>query len=235
VSTGSRGRGMSETLAQTEGYSPPPKPATSYTANYCEENIYKLIEDLHNAGIRETWDIWAMFISNTNKSVMLWNQQLRSTDGMPVCWDYHVVALVSRKNPNRFSDAWIYDLDSTLPAPLRLLGKLDFDLWYNNERSNGCQTTPSKRSTLFFLQVHMHQRVSKGDIPSFSRIADRDWSEFEQLISDRALRDIFGRVRFGSLTYGEYSTLCTYSIYQTYRSAIKDNRVDGHCGIVSEK
>jgi hypothetical protein len=104
-----------------EENSPPPRPPTPYTADFCEENVYKLIEHLHNADTNERWEIYAMFISNANKSVLLWQQRLSSKKDRPVLWDYHVVAIIrSRVQP---LDSWIYDLDSTLPVPVPLVGK----------------------------------------------------------------------------------------------------------------
>jgi len=94
---------------------PPLKPSTPYTSNYCEENVYKLIEHLHHADTEGKWDISAIFISNISRSVLLWEQKKRSTEGMPVCWDYHVIALV--RSRSRLTDAWIYDLDTLLPLP----------------------------------------------------------------------------------------------------------------------
>lgn len=106
--------------------SPPPKPETPYTANFCEENIYKLIEHFQYSGTSQLWDIHAVFISNLTSSVFIWQQRIASERHLPVCWDYHVVAFLKSKSCS--SEAWIYDFDSLLPIPAPLNGMRFFRL-----------------------------------------------------------------------------------------------------------
>ncbi|KZT60482.1 hypothetical protein CALCODRAFT_465647 [Calocera cornea HHB12733] len=105
---------------------PPVFPAELiYTPNYCEENVYYLTHvfnshpEVHNA-----WDIYAIFISNDNRCVALWQQKSAqpSEDGL-VLWDYHcILALVPRAHPSAVAggphEAWIYDGNSLLGVPV---------------------------------------------------------------------------------------------------------------------
>ncbi|KAF7968559.1 hypothetical protein HWV62_30093 [Athelia sp. TMB] len=78
------------------------------------------------AAIERVFDIFAVFISNTSKTVALWNQRLAASPGDVVVWDYHVVLLLRIKakhldaynQPLRGqSAAWIYDFDSVVDSP----------------------------------------------------------------------------------------------------------------------
>ncbi len=50
---------------------PPPLPPDSiYTSCYCEENVYLLCRTfLETPSVVELWEIFAVFISNANKTV----------------------------------------------------------------------------------------------------------------------------------------------------------------------
>nr|XP_023683285.1 protein N-terminal glutamine amidohydrolase isoform X2 [Paramormyrops kingsleyae] len=63
-----------------------------YTSCYCEENVWKLCE---YAKIQKQFpmdEIYAVFISNEQKMVPLWEQK-SSHGNKPVIWDYHVILL----------------------------------------------------------------------------------------------------------------------------------------------
>ncbi|TRM61813.1 N-terminal glutamine amidase-domain-containing protein [Schizophyllum amplum] len=108
----------------------PPTVQVAYTSHYCEENVYLLLQTLaSDASVADTWNAYAVFISNETKSVALWNQKLAPEDSvMPVVWDYHVVALLRPKEPEISQEceervlpqAWIYDFDSRIPTPVLL-------------------------------------------------------------------------------------------------------------------
>ena len=136
-----------------------------YTACYCEENVYLLVQYLsaqlapiNDAAINlapkhaspaasssvpsssapapllvPMWDVHAIFISNANKSVLLYQQNASklALANSPVIWDYHVIAAVtchlvpthslcadgSIERPDvevEWSRTWIYDADSRL-------------------------------------------------------------------------------------------------------------------------
>jgi hypothetical protein len=51
---------------------PPPLPEGSvYASYYCEENAYKLVDEfISRHTVIDAWDVFAVFISNTYKSVI---------------------------------------------------------------------------------------------------------------------------------------------------------------------
>ncbi|DBA99233.1 TPA: hypothetical protein ACH3X3_011847 [Trebouxia sp. C0006] len=90
-----------------------------YTPCFCEENAYKLCEQLckHCAGCH------VAFISNLARQVPLWQQKAsKRSDGF-VLWDYHVVVLQEGEQ-----DCLVWDLDTTLPFPCTLLAYADIAL-----------------------------------------------------------------------------------------------------------
>ncbi|KIM59222.1 hypothetical protein SCLCIDRAFT_126591 [Scleroderma citrinum Foug A] len=91
-----------------------------YTSNYCEENIYLLIQRfLAQPEINKHWSVYAVFISNQTKTVALWQQKAAITRDKAVIWDYHVIlalrGFLDEGTPAR--GTWIYDLDTLLPVP----------------------------------------------------------------------------------------------------------------------
>lgn len=59
--------------------------ACTYTACYCEENVYLLITQLREAGAR-LGDLFVVFVSNPSKQVPLWRQRAGGPHGL-VVWD----------------------------------------------------------------------------------------------------------------------------------------------------
>ncbi|KAF9477377.1 hypothetical protein BDN70DRAFT_881282 [Pholiota conissans] len=105
---------------------PPPLPPESiYTSCYCEENIYLLCQNfLQNPSVNSLWEIFVMFISNTDKTVALWHQKAAHLPHSPVIWDYHVILILRlRRNAattiTEYSAkrSWAYDLDTSLDLP----------------------------------------------------------------------------------------------------------------------
>ena len=48
----------------------PLPPNSTYTSCWCEENIYLLCQNfVQNQSLRDLWDVFAIFISNSNKTV----------------------------------------------------------------------------------------------------------------------------------------------------------------------
>lgn len=86
----------------------------TYTACYCEENVYKLIHKLVSEGHAAYEDLWAVFISNPGKVVPLYKQKSSGSmdDGL-VFWDYHVVLVHCYQR----TEYVVWDLDSTLGFP----------------------------------------------------------------------------------------------------------------------
>lgn len=88
-----------------------------YTACYCEENIWKLLE--YCVKNKENKDeLFAVFISNENKTIPIWYQKNGENIETPVIWDYHVIALHRSKASK---ESYIYDLDTLLSFPDRFI------------------------------------------------------------------------------------------------------------------
>eukprot|EP01108_Squamamoeba_japonica_P007403 TRINITY_DN6216_c0_g1_i1.p3 TRINITY_DN6216_c0_g1~~TRINITY_DN6216_c0_g1_i1.p3 ORF type:complete len:106 (+),score=23.74 TRINITY_DN6216_c0_g1_i1:45-320(+) len=69
----------------------------TYTAFYCEENIYRLVQRL-TTGDDDTYEhARAVFVSNPDKRVPFFKMRASSRpDGLCV-WDYHVVCIAYDK------------------------------------------------------------------------------------------------------------------------------------------
>ncbi|XP_062870296.1 protein N-terminal glutamine amidohydrolase [Trichomycterus rosablanca] len=90
----------------------PPREECIYTSCYCEENVWKLCEHVKIKNPCPIDEIYAVFISNKNKTIPIWKQK-SSRGSQPVIWDYHVVLL----HVNALGQSFIYDPDTTLPFP----------------------------------------------------------------------------------------------------------------------
>ncbi len=82
-----------------------------YQPFYCEENVWRLLQDL-DYGARSAW---AVFVAGPIGQVWMTGQRA-SEPGTVISWDYHVVAMVRAAN----EEAWVLDLDSRLPFPTPL-------------------------------------------------------------------------------------------------------------------
>ncbi|KAI5067228.1 hypothetical protein GOP47_0017756 [Adiantum capillus-veneris] len=104
-------------MATVSSTAPTPRAADlSYTACYCEENVYMLCKKLAQSGIAacDASDLLVVFISNTNKQIPIWCQKAgSSTEGGLVIWDYHVILIQSKNG----AEAIVWDLDATLQFP----------------------------------------------------------------------------------------------------------------------
>ncbi|XP_040288541.1 protein N-terminal glutamine amidohydrolase [Bufo bufo] len=90
----------------------PGRSACCYTSCYCEENVWKLCEYIRDRPRHPLEELYAVFLSNENRTIPIWKQQAGKGED-PVIWDYHVVLLHDRGDGRRF----IYDLDTVLPFP----------------------------------------------------------------------------------------------------------------------
>jgi len=99
--------------ASTATSVPTSRDQCEYAANYCEENVYKLVRRLIAAG-RNAAALHAVFITNPSRTVPFWQQ--RAGAGRPdhlVVWDYHVLCIEA--GPSNTPLVW--DLDTRLPFP----------------------------------------------------------------------------------------------------------------------
>ena len=86
--------------------------ALTYTAYYCEENIWHLCREPMFAGL----PCRVVIISNPGRCCAVWQQRAAPHRDLPICWDYHVVLAVFRE------PVWeLWDMDTLLgmPAPAR--------------------------------------------------------------------------------------------------------------------
>lgn len=82
----------------------------TYTALFCEENIWLLAKSLHTEGL-PLESMQVLFLSNPAKQIVLFDQKSVPL-GKAVVWDYHVIlwAKTTKKS-------LIFDFDSRLPFP----------------------------------------------------------------------------------------------------------------------
>ncbi|XP_044746553.1 protein N-terminal glutamine amidohydrolase isoform X1 [Coccinella septempunctata] len=85
----------------------------SYVSCYCEENVFKLCEDVTRRYPGEIQNCSVVFVSNARRKVPLWKQRAGKDEDKLVIWDYHVIFLY-HPEPQR---CLVYDLDSDLPFP----------------------------------------------------------------------------------------------------------------------
>ena len=84
--------------SETIGGEPRPPPLTAgnfvYTANYCEENIYLLVQRfLDSEEIRTNWEVFAIFISNKTRTVRAYPFSVLHP--LEMCGSYSVLIQVS--------------------------------------------------------------------------------------------------------------------------------------------
>ncbi|BES97621.1 Hypothetical protein NTJ_10435 [Nesidiocoris tenuis] len=84
-----------------------------YTKCYCEENIWKLCEKLKGSEILKK--SYAVFISNDERRIPLWNHSGREDMDYLSIWDYHVILLVKLNE-----GSYVVDFDTILGFVLRL-------------------------------------------------------------------------------------------------------------------
>ncbi|KAG5678570.1 hypothetical protein PVAND_008233 [Polypedilum vanderplanki] len=85
----------------------------SYVSCYCEENVWKLCEQVEKQYPNELSKCYAVFVSNERRTVPLWRQKAGRGEDKLVVWDYHVF-FMHNPSPNR---CLVFDLDTTLPFP----------------------------------------------------------------------------------------------------------------------
>lgn len=85
----------------------------TYTACYCEENVWKLAAlAKENCSLHELSKCYCVFISNKSKKIPLWQQKAsKAADGL-VVWDYHVIFVYQERR-----GSLVFDLDTNLGFP----------------------------------------------------------------------------------------------------------------------
>lgn len=87
-----------------------------YTSCYCEENVWKLCQQIKEQNEDDLKEYYVAFISNFNRQVPLWMQKQGKDPLTPVIWDYHVVLLQKPAEGKPL----VYDLDAVMPFPCLL-------------------------------------------------------------------------------------------------------------------
>ncbi|CAK9812473.1 Protein N-terminal glutamine amidohydrolase [Anthophora plagiata] len=81
-------------------------------ADYREENVWKLCQDVATRHGSELQHCCVVFVSNSWRSVPLWRQRAGKDEDKLVVWDFHVILIYAPDER-----AVVYDLDSALPFP----------------------------------------------------------------------------------------------------------------------
>ncbi|KAF8562389.1 hypothetical protein P879_10190 [Paragonimus westermani] len=83
-----------------------------YTPNYCEENVYLLLQKLQADQLSGEFHV--VFVSNSSSSVALFAQSKGDpeSDHM-IVWDYHVFLIHTA-----FGSHWVFDFDTVLEFPV---------------------------------------------------------------------------------------------------------------------
>ncbi|EOQ99089.1 Protein glutamine amidohydrolase [Wallemia ichthyophaga EXF-994] len=128
---------------------------------YCEENAYHLIDALSCVGgVR----VRVGFISNSNKSVLLFHQQASQySHPFPVLWDYHVIAVVEAHDSE-----YIIDLDTKLDrvSNARDYLNLTFSPHTPHQYRAFINLTPAHSFLQSFASDRRHMLTNKGTYSS---------------------------------------------------------------------
>lgn len=133
VQTGSASPPMDDRAAQNSLI-----PSPNYAPCYCEENVCRLLSQLHD-GCHVPWqDLAALFITSPPRLTPVWCQATSQHTSGLVLWDYHVVALHRRLD----GECLVWDLDRWVDAPAPCYG------WAPPLRPAGRGTAPAASPVL---------------------------------------------------------------------------------------
>lgn len=90
----------------------------TYTACYCEENVFLLCKQLSQRGIAasDASDLYVVFISNAHRQIPIWRQKASSRDDGLAIWDYHVICVQAFHQ--QALEAVVWDFDTALQLPV---------------------------------------------------------------------------------------------------------------------
>eukprot|EP00123_Amoebidium_parasiticum_P021139 comp6220_c0_seq1/m.2048 comp6220_c0_seq1/g.2048 ORF comp6220_c0_seq1/g.2048 comp6220_c0_seq1/m.2048 type:complete len:226 (-) comp6220_c0_seq1:50-727(-) len=139
----------------------------TYTACYCEENVWKLCEAIgKNMGEERLRDYTVCFISNAQQMTPIWCQKSSEVEDNLVVWDYHVVLIQERDG----EEAYIYDLDTTLPCPCPLReyvqGAFKPHLLLKKEYRRSFRLVPARDYLSMFASDRSHMIDENGEYKS---------------------------------------------------------------------
>ncbi|ORZ37526.1 N-terminal glutamine amidase-domain-containing protein [Catenaria anguillulae PL171] len=159
--------------------------AFAYSACFCEENVYLMLESLLGqpcqasseppleppTALADHFDLFAVFISNPTRSIPLWNHWDRSAkQPRTVCWDYHVIGVGRPKCQShgqtaadfRATESIVLDLDTALAFPISFteyaLHALRVDLQLDTQFQRSFRVIAAKDFLSYFSSDRRHMR-----------------------------------------------------------------------------
>ena len=161
-----------------------------YTSCYCEENVWKLCEEIarRTRPLDSDSDVIShchvAFISNPNKTVPIWCQRASHDPAShPVVWDYHVILIFDSraKSPDgrgrtksaslsttSSSSSLVYDLDTVLSFPQK------FSVYYEKSFHNDSELKPAYRRFFRVIPADEYLRRFASDRRHMRR-TDGSW------------------------------------------------------------
>jgi hypothetical protein len=120
---------------------------------YCEENVWRLTY----RKVREQPEdhFFVVIISNSIKSVPMFQQRANSDPSTALCWDYHVILLCARTSQQ---DVVVYDIDTILPyhSPLQDYLRHSFPYEWPYPYAPMFRLVPAKLYLRCFASDRMH-------------------------------------------------------------------------------
>ncbi|CAL8466604.1 g6140 [Coccomyxa elongata] len=184
----------------------------AYTPYYCEENIYKLCQQL-TAQEDYDGDLFAVFISNREKLVPILRQTVEENTGGAVVWDYHVIAVERVRGSSR-----VYDLTSQLPkpCPLELYARRGLGPGASFRLARKFRVVPAAQYLEHFASDRSHMWNQDGvpgwskPVPPYPAIVARDgqantlphYWDMEQLTDDGRYGRVYSEEEFLTLFGG---------------------------------
>ncbi|OON14743.1 hypothetical protein X801_09468, partial [Opisthorchis viverrini] len=132
-----------------------------YTPNYCEENVYLLLEKLMKQS--DSGEFHVVFVSNSNASVALFGQRKGDPfHNYVIVWDYHVFLIHSVHDEH-----WVYDFDAILEFPSSFADYCVHGL-LENKKLPEClrrqyRVVPGSKYLAYFASDRRHMRRPDGE------------------------------------------------------------------------
>lgn len=147
-----------------------------YTALFCEENIWHLIQTLINEGVKDK-DMKVLFITNNNKQIAIFNQ-LSAENEHAVIWDYHVLLMV-----NIEQSFYIFDFDTRLSFATDYENylKKSFPSNINPQYSGQFRIIPAESYLKCFYsdRSHMKNIIPEDDFPEYPAILSNSTNKID--------------------------------------------------------
>ncbi|KAK9503491.1 hypothetical protein O3M35_010036 [Rhynocoris fuscipes] len=143
-----------------------------YTSCYCEENIWKLCEQIKNIKPECLENCFVIFVSNHSKQVPIWFQKSGHVEDDYLCvWDYHVFMIEKSSN-----GTLVFDFDTVLdfPVPFEIYVAKALKPEFNRHYERLFRVIPSNTYLTCFASDRSHMKRKDGSYmqepPSYSPI-----------------------------------------------------------------